>query len=450
MANPEHLAILNQGVEAWNEWRNENLETKPDLSGAMLSGANLSRANLSNADFREAMLCTVNLIKANLSRANLSEADLGGAHFREANLRAANLSEASLFDANLNDANLSNANLREAHVGGANLSNAILICADLTQADLTGANLRKANLRQACIMEANLWKADLSEADLSEANLRKANLFEANIREANLGKADLGQADLLGADLRKAILSRADLSEANLTAADLSGANLKGADLSSSILVETNFDGATLTGCQIYGISAWDVNLENTEQNGLIITQKDQPVITVDNVEVAQFVYMLIAHKKIRNIINTMTGKAVLILGRFGEKKVILDSIAEELRARDYLPITFDFDRPLDKNLTETVITLAGLCKFVIAVMSDPQSVPWEVASIKQVFKIPIIPLCQEGQGVFSMYNDEKINPWYLSPIPFKDIDHIKQMMDSKILEPAEKKHLELRELKAK
>lgn len=28
MANPEHLAILKQGVKAWNRWRSEN----PDLS----------------------------------------------------------------------------------------------------------------------------------------------------------------------------------------------------------------------------------------------------------------------------------------------------------------------------------------------------------------------------------------------------------------------------------
>jgi hypothetical protein len=25
MANPEHLAILKQGVEVWNKWRDENI-----------------------------------------------------------------------------------------------------------------------------------------------------------------------------------------------------------------------------------------------------------------------------------------------------------------------------------------------------------------------------------------------------------------------------------------
>ncbi len=39
MANPEHLKILKQGVEAWNQWREQNPQTKPDLSGVDLGGA---------------------------------------------------------------------------------------------------------------------------------------------------------------------------------------------------------------------------------------------------------------------------------------------------------------------------------------------------------------------------------------------------------------------------
>ena len=34
--NPEHLAILRQGVDAWNAWRVENLLRRPNLKGAYL------------------------------------------------------------------------------------------------------------------------------------------------------------------------------------------------------------------------------------------------------------------------------------------------------------------------------------------------------------------------------------------------------------------------------
>ncbi len=32
MVNPEHLEILKQGVEAWNQWRENNPDVEPDLS----------------------------------------------------------------------------------------------------------------------------------------------------------------------------------------------------------------------------------------------------------------------------------------------------------------------------------------------------------------------------------------------------------------------------------
>ena len=37
MANPEHLAKLEEGVEAWNKWREENPDIRePDLREAIL------------------------------------------------------------------------------------------------------------------------------------------------------------------------------------------------------------------------------------------------------------------------------------------------------------------------------------------------------------------------------------------------------------------------------
>ena len=37
MANDEHVAILKQGVAAWNAWRRKNRDVRPDLQGADLS-----------------------------------------------------------------------------------------------------------------------------------------------------------------------------------------------------------------------------------------------------------------------------------------------------------------------------------------------------------------------------------------------------------------------------
>jgi hypothetical protein len=236
-------------------------------------------------------------------------------------------------------------------------------------------NLIGANLGEADLSPANLGGTDFSEADLREANLGNAELSKARLRGADLFQADLIQARLRGADLSGADLSwtvffRANLSEAllidaNLTCADLrqahlTWANLTGADLSQTLLIQTHLEGANLSNARIHGIAAWDLQLDQaTKQTGLVITRDNQPTITVDSLEVAQFVYLLLNNQRIRDVIDTIGKKAVLILGRFtADRKVVLDSLRDELRTRGFLPILFDFNKPASSTLTETIRTL--------------------------------------------------------------------------------------------
>jgi hypothetical protein len=109
MANPEHLAILEKGVEAWNKWRKEHPKAIPDLSGADLSGALLTGANFSTAGLGWARLRGAFLSGANLSGAELVLAELRGANLREANLRGANLSAVDFSWAHFDGADLTGA-----------------------------------------------------------------------------------------------------------------------------------------------------------------------------------------------------------------------------------------------------------------------------------------------------------------------------------------------------
>ncbi len=54
MADEKHLEILKKGVDAWNNWREENRDVQPYLTGANLCEANLTGADLRGADLREA------------------------------------------------------------------------------------------------------------------------------------------------------------------------------------------------------------------------------------------------------------------------------------------------------------------------------------------------------------------------------------------------------------
>jgi len=126
MANPEHLAILRQGVEVWNQWREENPDIQPDFMEAELFNEDLRGADLSKARMFKAILPGVNLSKANLHGAFLSNANL-----RRVKFDRADLSSADFTDADLRKASLLDSNLRYAHLEGVNFHEANLQGSDL-------------------------------------------------------------------------------------------------------------------------------------------------------------------------------------------------------------------------------------------------------------------------------------------------------------------------------
>ena len=428
MANPEHLDLLRQGVEVWNAWRANERSTNLDLSRADLTEEDLHEANLGGANLSEADLSEAKLHQANLSEAYLSHADLSGADLSGADLSRANLSHADLRSAALSEANLSHADLSEAD----------LSLAGLCKAYLHRARLLRVDLRLAYLDEANLSEAYLVDADLNEAHLRGANLCKANLDAARLFRANLTGAKLIGGNLRGA-----DLRKANLT-----GANLTGAHLGEALLVETNLENTNLTGCRIYGVSAWNVKLsDDTKQRDLVITREDEPPVTVDDLEVAQFVYLLLHNEKIRSVIDTVGKKGVLLLGRFTEGRIaVLDRLRDELRKRGYLPIVFNFDKPDTKDFTETIRLLAGLSKFVIADVTNPKSAPLELQATVPELMIPFQPIIEEGQEPFSMLRDLwiKHRDWVFDPVHYSSVDALVASFDKEIIEPAEARFDEL------
>ena len=236
---------------------------------------------------------------------------------------------------------------------------------------------------------------------------------------------------------------RLDLSGARLSRADLSRADLRGA-----LLVETNFAEANLTGCQVYGISAWDVNLVGAQQSNFVITHVDEPVITVDDLEVAQFIHLLLHNEKLRGVIDTITSKAVLILGRFTpERKTVLDALRKELRRHDYLPILFDFEPSFSRNRTETVSTLAHMARFVIADITDAKSIPQELQRIiPNLPSLPIQPLILSSQYEYAMFKDLRDYPWVLPPYRYDSLEMLLAVLNEKVIFPAEARATEIEE----
>jgi nitrogen fixation protein len=119
------------------------------------------------------------------------------------------------------------------------------------------------------------------------ANQEQLNILAQGVEAWNQWQRK--QPSLTQIDLRGA-----DFSQANLSGANLSRAYLPEADLTEAILREANLSGAILSQGKIYGISAWSVELKEAKQKNLVITNVDEPTITVDNLKIAQFIYLLL------------------------------------------------------------------------------------------------------------------------------------------------------------
>ena len=421
MANSNHLNRIQEGVYWWNNWRRENPSIYPDLSEADLSNMNLDNVNFSRCNLNKINLCHTTLIGANLDRAEIQESKLYGAE----------LVEASLGKADLKGAKLGSANLFRTVLYGSNLENA-----ELFRAKLNFTNIEKANLSGAYFVDADLSNAYLPftisrGTKFGRANLFRARLYEADLTWAEFDESNMKKANLTGAKLRNTSFYRANLEQANL---------------SECLMLNTNFKDANLSGCNVYGISAWDLELTNALQENIIISREGRFIIKTDNIEIAQFIYLMINNAKLRNIIDTITSKVVLLLGRFSdERKPILDTLRKELRKYDYVPILFDFEEPQNRDLTETVSLIAHMSSFIIADITDPKSVPHELASAVPGLKVAVQPIQLKGShGGYGMFNDLSKYPWVLPIYRYEENSIFSSLYDN-IIKPAQTRNSELK-----
>ena len=379
----EQQAILEQGAEAWNRWRADNPDT----------GADFMELDLTKRDFRGYDFHGTSFLRVLLSDCDLRGADCYGATFAESRLI--------------------NVDRRETRLKAAGFFDTMLWHANLAGLDLTLTNFS----------DTDCWGADFSGADLSGATMQRAKLNEAKLVSTKLRGTDLTSAILHMADLSGADLTGAELSVAQLIGATARNADLTGASLQVAVVVNCDFTGATLSGTKVFGLSAWNVDLTDAKQDSLIITRDSEPAITCDDIEIAQFIYLLLENSKIRKLIDTVTSKVVLILGRFTEeRKAVLDALRVELRRRDYTPVLFDFDKPKSKDVTGTVETLARMAKFIIADLTDPSSIPHELATIvPHLRRTPILPIVAEGSKTYSMFDDYADYRWVLETQTYRD-----------------------------
>jgi uncharacterized protein YjbI with pentapeptide repeats len=238
---------------------------------------------------------------------------------------------------------------------------------------------------------------DLSDVDVLDAFAEGLDLHGAVIENAVFEEGDFSRATFAGATLRNTRFNKTILTGANFD-----GASIRNCNLNRVNLVGASFRVEEITETVVYGIAAWDLETSPAMRQSKLVVERTygfysdlvaegKVPLTVDDIELAQFIHYLTNHKKLRDMLNLLNERGVLLLGRFRDGGLErLHALRDWFAGRGYMAMIFDFARPDNLDLLETVVTMAGLSRFVVADLSGPR-VPGEVHAILAAVGKPVL-----------------------------------------------------------
>jgi hypothetical protein len=243
---------------------------RPNLGGAGLRGrdlcgANFERTVLYKADFRGAAFD---------DKTDFTNADLEWADLREVELRLGRVEGASLENANLSGAVLTGASLCHARLAGVILADTDLMCAEFESADL-----------HSPISAARIWKTRISHLPLLSGRASKAQLSMA-----------------AGCTTPPCGTLRSTMKPNSVTLSSVRGPRCSRVEKIEALK-------------QAVGRIVPDSPDLKRPWGQKPQTPVDEPKVTVDDLAVAQFPYLLKHNRQLQSLIDAMSAKVVLILG---------------------------------------------------------------------------------------------------------------------------------------
>ena len=325
-----------------------------------------------------------------------------------------NLEDVDLKNIELLNYDLSNSNLRGAILKSSKLIYCEFMNADLENADLENANISFSNFTEACLNKVNFSNAEIINTMMLSVTCQNTKFINVSMVQNSAGGSDFSFSDFSDS---KIVLS--NLANCNLQRTKFIDCFLNGSNISRS-----NLNNPEIKNSTIYGISAWDISTEDSLQENLTITNAyHDSVLSVDDIEIANFIYLISNNNKISNAIDNISTKVVLILGRFTEERLkTLNEIKSILKKKNYVPVIFDFDKPTKRDLTETIGLIGRMSKFVIADLTDAKSIPQELSElIPNNPSLTIYPIIFKGDREYSMFEHWKNYPWVKDIFSYED-----------------------------
>lgn len=302
----------------------------------------------------------------------------------------------------------------------------------------------------------------MADAEMEDLLRRGVDVWNAERPEGWVNLADL---DLYEMDLRGANLSRAGMWGCSMSGSDLSDANLEGADLTWATLcrvrmLRTRVEGATFSNAWVYGAAIWDLKGTPKAEDNLSIVpedryfeQSDRQLLRLHSggLRMAQFIssaYTALSSERpdalMSGMVDALSARVALLLGRFQADVSVLDRIASLLNASfAIVPLVFDFEKPKSRDLTEAVSLWARLCSMIIVDLTSPASVPHELQEIVPALpSVPVYPIIRVGEQPYAMFEHILRYPWVRQPLSYRDSSDLDGLVAGIVEDARSTRHL--------
>jgi hypothetical protein len=90
------------------------------------------------------------------------------------------------------------------------------------------------------------------------------------------------------------------------------------------------------------------------------------------------------------------------------------------------------------------------MSQFIIADLTDPGCIPYELQAIVPTLAVPIQPILLKGKKSFAMFQDLELHDWVLPTYVYEDQTSLIEALPKYIIEPSIQKALKLERKKKK
>jgi hypothetical protein len=96
-------------------------------------------------------------------------------------------------------------------------------------------------------------------------------------------------------------------------------------------------------------------------------------------------------------------------------------------------------DTTAARDFTETIKTLAGLSKFIIADITNPTSSPFELHATMPDYMIPFVAIIHDSEEPFAMFRDlkQKYGDWVLDVLACDSVNNLIAVLEDAVVAPA-------------